>query len=119
MLLEQMEKETTPSPLMTSGEETRAMSALRSGNDLRPKDETSFWEEFINLCANSDGMADLLEVTPDKVRRWSRKIRELLNQIQNHDAQDPAVKDDVEMMPTGDTGAVTANANSDPVLGLQ
>lgn len=117
LLLERMERDQQPSPLMDSGEETRAMSAIRSGNDLRTNDDDpSFWDDFINLCANADGMSQLLGVPVEKIQSWPDKIKEQLQNVQSHDAQSPAVKDDVNMMPTGDTGAVTMN--SDPDLGV-
>ena len=69
-LWEQMEK----SPLMTSGEDSRALTVVRTGKNLHQKDETSFWDEFITLCANRDGLADLFDVSPEKISTKSTEM---------------------------------------------
>ena len=115
MLLEQMDDQ-PPSPLMSSGEESRAMSVIRSGNDLRNDEETPFWNDFVNLCVNADGMSELFGVPPEQIRSWPDRIQEMLDKVQSHDAQSPSEQqNDTEVLPTGDNGAVTMN--SDPHLG--
>lgn len=102
-------------PLMGSGNEDRAISAIRSGRDLRSKEETSFWDDFISLCSN-EGFADLLDVNKEKLSTWPAKIKELLNKIEDVKHEDPEHEDDTELMATGDNGAFTVN--SDPNLGV-
>lgn len=100
---------------MDSGDESRILTVLRAGKTLHKEGETLFWDEFITLCANREGMAELLGVAPEKVSSWPSKIREHLDELQKSDAQNPSEPEDQEMIPTGDNGAVTTNV--DPYLG--
>lgn len=113
-LWESMDKSGT-SPLMGSGEDGQTLSVVRSGKDLRKEDESSFWDDFISLCGNVQGMSDLLNVSPEKIRAWPNKIQDALDKLESHDAESPNVKTDTEVVPTGDNGAFTGNV--DPQLG--
>ncbi len=112
-LWEQMEKSQTP--LMTSGVDSQALTAVRAGQGLHKEDETPFWDEFITICANRDGLAELFDVSPDKVSSWPARIKEYTDKMQKHDAESPHEDEDQEMIATGDNGAVTVN--QDPYLG--
>ena len=105
------------SPLMDSGESNKADGIIRAGLDLRKDDEQSFWEDFMNLCGNSEGLAELLDVRPEQVSSWPEKIREHLDNIDHQDSESPTNAEDREMLPTGDTGAVEMPDNMDPFLG--
>jgi hypothetical protein len=109
---EQIEKDRARSPLMTSGEGGRAMAAVRAGKELHDDGETPFWDEFISLCSNAEGLSELLGVSPEKVRSWPSQIQEALNDLERHHANDPGHEEKTELLPTGDTGAFTTN--SDP-----
>lgn len=113
-----IENQKSISPLMDSGDDDRALSAVRSGMDLRKEDETPFWDDFISLCSN-DGLADLLDVSKDKIARWPSIIREYLGKLESHDREDPNREDDTEVVPTGDNGAfiVPPSSNVDPNFG--
>ena len=104
------------SPLMDSGDDAETLSVVRAGKDLRKEEESPFWDDFMSLCSNSRGMAALLGVSHEKVINWPGRIREHLDKLETHDAEDPSSKDDMEMMPTGDNGAI-ATTNMDPNLG--
>lgn len=96
------------SPLMDSGEETGAMQVVRSGLHLREEDDRSFWDDFVDLCANPDGLASLLGVNREIVSSWAGRIQDTLEAIDKHDQQAPETEDEEEkMLPTGDNGAVT------------
>ena len=102
---------------MDSGEGSKADVAIRAGLDLRKDEEQSFWEDFMNLCSNSEGMAELLDVRPEQVSSWPEKIRKHLEDVEKHDAESPTNAEDKEMLPTGSTGAVEIPDNMDPFLG--
>ena len=106
----------TDSPLMGTDKETDALTVVRAGRDLRKEEESPFWDDFISLCSNSRGLAELLNVAPEKITNWPARIQEKLNDLETHDAEDPSIEDEVEMIPTGDNGAITAT-NLDPNLG--
>lgn len=104
-------------PLMDSGENSKASQALRSGKNLRKEDERPFWDEFMELCSNSDGLADLLGVDSSQVIGWPSRIRELLQQIDDHDQSRGDADEEKQVLPTGDNGAITMPNNTDPYVG--
>lgn len=110
LLNEAMERDKSrSSPLMDTGEETRGMSVIRSGKDIRDENEGSFWDDFISLCNDSEGLADLLGVRRENVTSWPARIREALEKVDKHDMQGENKPDEPEeMIPTGQNGAVTA-----------
>lgn len=114
-LWEAMDK--SRSPLMDSGEGSKADGAIRAGLDLRKDDERSFWEDFMDLCSNSQGLSELLDVRPEQVSSWPEKIRKHLDDVENHDSESPTNAEDREMLPTGATGAVEVPDNMDPFMG--
>lgn len=113
-LLEQLEKNKENTPLMTSGESGPALTVIRSGKELHSEGETPFWDEFISLCSNSDGLADLLGVSREKVNSWPARIQGQLEKLNQDNSQDVG-KEEKEVIPTGETGAIVTN--EDPDLG--
>lgn len=97
------------SPLMDSGEESKGLSVIRSGNSMRGEDGgDSFWKDFMSLCGDSTGMAELLGVRPEQVNIWPSKIREALQTVEKHDMQgENKPEEKQEMLPTGQNGAMT------------
>lgn len=108
-LYEAMERDMSrSSPLMDSGDETTGMRVIRSGMALRDDDDSSFWEDFISLCNDAEGMADLLGIKREAVTSWASRIREALDKVQQHDQQrEDNPDEDQEMIPTGENGAMT------------
>jgi hypothetical protein len=113
-LLSHMSENQT-SPLMNSGEVAQAVQVIRVGNHLHGDDQTSFWDEFIQLCSHREGMADLLGVDQAKVCGWPAKIKDLIDQANQH-GQAEGDDEESEVMPTGD-GPLTSQ-NMDPDLGV-
>jgi hypothetical protein len=111
-LLEQLEKNKDNTPLMTSGESGPALTVIKSGKELHGEGEASFWEEFISLCSNSDGLAELLGVSREKVNSWPTRIQDQLEKLSQNNSQD---KEEKKIVPTGETGAIVTN--QDPDLG--
>src|SRR5574343_302227 len=101
------------SPLMDSGEEEGAITVVRTGKDLREEGESSFWDEFISLCSNVNGMSQLFNVSETKIRSWPGRIREILDKLDKHTRDNPKEKPKKEMIPTGDNGAFISN--TDPI----
>ena len=108
-LWEQIEKNKGASPLMTSGEDGRALNIVRLGKDMRDENQVSFWDEFISLCGNSDGLSELLGVSREKISSWPSKIKEILDKIEQITTENPKNREDKKLMATGDTGAFTTN----------
>jgi hypothetical protein len=99
-MLEQLEQELNPAPLMDSGVESKGMQVVRAGLALRGKGDSSFWQDFIKLCANANGLADLLNVKRETVTSWASKIQEAISAVEKHDQQHGDSQE--EIMPTGD-----------------
>lgn len=72
-----LEKDVPPDE---SGIESKSMHAIKTGLNI---DGGDFWNNFLEVLNNRDGMAELLEVRPDQISRWSSRIRELLSQTKN------------------------------------
>ncbi len=104
-ILELMERQ--KDPLMDSGEDQRAMSVVRSGNTLS---HSEFWEDFMMLCGDAEGMAQLLGVRPDQVRTWSSRIRDAKDHVRKLDSSgEESPEEHDEILPTGDNGALMAS----------
>jgi hypothetical protein len=117
-LWEQIEKDKArASPLMGSGEENRSLVVVRAGKILHKEGQAPFWDEFISLCNNTEGMAQLLGVGKEMVATWPAKIQEALDKLERHNAHHPSEDEKDEVMPTGDNGAVSFT-NQDPKINM-
>lgn len=98
-IIEHMEKyyeeDESNEPLLDSGVESEAMDLVRSGMNL----SDGFWEDFINLCGDSQAMSELLEVPRGKVATWGNKIKSLIEKIEKEDSNDSERSDTIA---TGD-----------------
>lgn len=114
-LCHRMDEEKRQTPLMDSGEENKSIIVVRKGNQLRKEGERPFWDDFIDMCGDAQGLSTLLQVEPQKIMKWPSRIREMLEKLKQHDAENPGADDRDEVIPTGDNGAFTVN--QDPNLG--
>lgn len=64
----------------------KSVDVVRSGININDK----FWDEFIQVCGNADGLATLLDVPRHKVAGWASKIYDVLEKIHNDDDQTAA-----------------------------
>lgn len=69
-------------------EETKAMSAIRMGNNL----DKDFWDNFILLLNNSSGLSDLLDVPETRIMSWKDKIETSLKQVNKIDKNQDSSK---------------------------
>jgi len=46
-------------------------------------DNKNFWDNFIDICANSSAMSELLEIPKEKIIKWAFKIKNIKNDINN------------------------------------
>ncbi len=94
-------------PLMTS-DASLAAQTVRAGLNLRGKDAGStFWDDFLQMCNNSAGMGELLDVRPEQVGRWASRIGELVSRVNKEDDHQSAGQKNV--LPTGDGTSPIAN----------
>ena len=74
--------------------EDAAFSAITTGQDV----SDDFWDNFILVCNNKNGVAALLGVTPDRVATWQQKVQEALD---NSKKKEPDTKINRKIMDTG------------------
>lgn len=87
------------SPLNDSGIESPAMRVIRSGNSIRGEGKNPFWEDFLQVINDAEGIADLLAIRPDQIRTWSKRIHHAMESVKKADSKDGQKN---EMLPTGD-----------------
>jgi hypothetical protein len=88
--------------------ESKAMAAVRTGLNLKPE----FWDDFIQVLGNAEGLAELLDVSREKITGWAGKIRDILDQVQKSDDEE-SKNQKAEFVPTGDEEGI-ANPNGHP-----
>ena len=75
----------------------KSVEAVRAGMNIRP----DFWDDFIQLCGNSDGLSELLDIPRHKISAWSSKIMAALDHIKQADDGD-AAHNKAQTIPTGE-----------------
>jgi hypothetical protein len=61
------------------GDDERAMEVVRKGMNLQRGND--FWEDFLRLCGDSEGMAALLGVARDRVTGLSGRVERLKGMV--------------------------------------
>lgn len=81
--------ETMDSALLDGGEESKAMRVVRTGIGLRSKKDCgNFWDDFIAVCNDGEGLAELLDISTEKIGGWATKIKEVLDKVETADGVD-------------------------------
>ncbi len=91
-----------------SPQNNKAVEIVRAGLNI----DNDFWDKFIQVIGNSDGVADLLDVPKEKIIGWSSKIRKIIDQINNHD-DETAKEEKSKMMPTGSLSIADPSGSTD------
>lgn len=60
-----------------------AISAIRTGIGV----SETFWEDFIQVLNNSEGLSALLEVDIDDIITWRKKIEDALSVVKDDDSE--------------------------------
>lgn len=102
-------------PLLDSGEDSKAMETIRAGINVN----NTFWDDFMKVCNNAEGLGELLNVPPDQISAWPAKIRDNLDKVDQKDAGSDSKH---KLVSTGDTepiadqgeGPVTAPQSTNP-----
>lgn len=71
---------------LNNNDKDAVLNLIRSGNNLRKNDCGNFWDDFINLCGNSNAMSKLLGVPKEKITGLAEKINEIRQLINNKDS---------------------------------
>lgn len=82
--------------------EDKALSAVRTGLGIGE----SFWDDFMRLINNADGLGALLDINPDKIGTWAEKIKQGLKQVQASDESED-VKKNRKLIKTGTSMGVS------------
>lgn len=75
--------------------EDAAISAIFTGVNVAD----GFWENFITVCNNREGISSLLNVSPEKVASWPSEIQKYLDKSKNH--KNPEEKEQTKVLDTG------------------
>jgi len=59
-----------------------------------------FWNNFILVCNNKEGMATLLNVSPEKIASWPQIIQEYLEKSKSE--RNPESKEKTHIIDTGE-----------------
>lgn len=76
--------------------EDKALSAIRTGMGI----SETFWDDFLLLLNNAEGLGALLDIDPDKIASWSAKIGEARKNVEASDSAED-VKQNKKMLKTG------------------
>lgn len=103
-LIQTMKKEEAEddAPLLDGGEESKAMRVVRTGVGLRTKDCGNFWDDFISVCNDGEGLSELLDVPSEKIGSWASKVKDMLDKVDAADDQGTQGKS-AKMVSTGTT----------------
>lgn len=61
--------------------DTASMKAIRTGLNIRD----DFWNDFLQVCNNSEAVAELLGVRIDQVSGWGHRVKHNLEKVRNAD----------------------------------
>lgn len=75
--------------LNKSHAESKASSAIRTGIGIRE----DFWDDFLSVINNSEGLSELLDIPVTKISSWHSRIQEELDKVKHSDLNDTAGKD--------------------------
>ena len=73
-----------------------SMAAIRNGIGIR----ANFWEDFLLLLNDSEGLSDLLGVPVDKIGTWHDAVKKNLNRVQESDGE-VVTKEKNKLLKTG------------------
>lgn len=76
--------------------EDKAASAIRTGMGIGE----NFWDDFLLLLNNAEGLGALLDIDPDKIATWSAKINDARSKVSDDDSQEE-VGQNKKIMKTG------------------
>lgn len=80
-----------------SEDDDKVLDVVRKGMGLTK--DGDFWEMFLSLCGDSEGMAALLGTSRDKVTGMGGKIRKMMKKVIDRDSSGDSRK---KMIKTGD-----------------
>jgi hypothetical protein len=60
-----------------------AISAIRTGMGVNE----TFWEDFIQVLNNSEGLSALLDIDIEEIATWRKKIEDVLSVVKEDDGE--------------------------------
>lgn len=81
-------------PLNEDTNEDAAMSAIVTGTNV----DENFWDNFILVCNNKNGVAELLNISPDRIATWPSRIQMYMKKAGQLEPE----KVNKKTIPTGD-----------------
>lgn len=81
---------------LSKDEKMEVMNVVRKGMNI----SDDFWDDFLSLCGNVDGMSALLGSPREKITGLGGEIKKFKAEIEKRDSGESAKKD--KMIKTGD-----------------
>ena len=95
--------------LLSVLEDGKAMEVIRKGLNLRKPGCGDFWEDFIDICNDADGLSELLDVEREKISKWASLIKQHIEKVEDMDAGE-----EKSMVSTGDGPIGDPAGNDNP-----
>jgi hypothetical protein len=105
MLCEALLTKDKQGPPKVAEDDNKKIAAIKVGLNTRSsnKEGDTFWDDFIQVCGDSESLAHLLGVSKFVIAGWSSKIRKYLKIVQEEIAGEDAKKNKKHnMINTGD-----------------
>lgn len=74
----------------------KAVEAIRTGIGI----DAEFWDHFLSLLNNSEGLSKLLDIPVEKISSWRGKVQKCLSHVQDLDSE-PEQKKNGKLLKTG------------------
>lgn len=71
--------------------EEKALGVVRKGMNLKTSDD--FWDDFLRMCGDSEGMSALLDVPKDKITGLSGRIGKMKRKVEELDGRERKTND--------------------------
>lgn len=79
-----------------SPQDDKSMSVIRTGIGIRE----DFWDDFLMVINNSEGLSELLDIPSTKIATWREKVQRCLDKVNAADSS-PDPKDNGKLLKTG------------------
>ena len=105
MLSEALLTKDKQGPPKIAEDDNKKVAAIKAGLNTRTenKEGSTFWDDFMQVCGDSDSLAHLLGVSKYVIAGWPMRVRKYLKVVQEEmEGEDAKKKKRHNMINTGD-----------------
>ena len=108
-----MQESIQKQPQVEDPEDSKALRVVRTGMGLgEPGSGSNFWDDFVSICGDAEGLSDLLGVSSDEIAQWPSKIEEAKKKVDSSDDEEGKTSNKREILSTGDADFATPAAST-------